>query len=197
MAKQAWKGAPLLAPVPPVLVSCGSTEAPNIITVAWAGIVNTRPPITYISLMPQRYSYNLVKESGEFVMNLPTKKLARAVDFCGVRSGKDCDKFEECKLTPEMGSALQTPLIAEAPLSLSCKVTQVIELGSHHMFLAEIVAVDVDERLIDKNGKMDLVKAELLAYTHGEYFALGERLGSFGFSVKKQRTKPRRPKAKK
>ena len=196
MEKQAWKGAPLLAPVPAVMVTCGSMETANIITVGWAGIINTRPPMCYISLRTERHSYSLVKESGEFVINLPTKNLAKAVDFCGVRSGREYNKFSECNLTPTLGSALQTPIIKEAPLALSCKVQQIIELDTHHMFIAEIVAVDVDENLITKNGELNLEKANLIAYSHGEYFALGEKLGSFGFSVKKERTKPRRPKKK-
>ncbi len=194
MAKEVWKGAPLLAPVPPVLVTCGNMEEANIITIGWTGIINTRPPMTYISVMPQRHSYHLIKESGEFTVNLPTKPLVKAVDFCGVRSGKEVDKFAECGLTAEPISEISAPLIAESPLALACKVTQIIELGSHHMFLAEIVAVHVEEKLVNKDGKLDLAKANLIAYSHGEYFALGERLGSFGFSVKKQRTKPRKPK---
>lgn len=197
MAKEKWKGAPLLSPVPPVLVTCGNKDEANIITIGWTGIINTHPPMTYISVRPERHSYNLIKEGGEFAVNLPTKALVKAVDFCGVRSGKELDKFALCNITPEYVDGITPPLIAESPLSLACKVTQVIELGSHHMFLAEISAVHVEQKLINKDGRLDLAKANLVAYAHGEYFALGEKLGSFGFSVKKQRTKPRRPKKRK
>jgi flavin reductase (DIM6/NTAB) family NADH-FMN oxidoreductase RutF len=189
MSKQLWDGGALLAPVPPVLVTCGTMEKPNVLTVGWTGIVNTIPPKTYISIRPERFSYPIIVESGEFVINLPTIALTRAVDFCGVRSGRQLDKFAETGLTSLPAAKVNCPMLAQSPLSLECRVFQQIELGSHTMFLADIVAVDVDENLIDKTGKLHLERAGLLAYAHGEYFALGEKMGSFGFSVRK---KPRR-----
>lgn len=188
MSKQTWKGSALLAPVPPVLVSCGDCDKPNVLTIGWTGIINSHPPKTYISVRPERYSYEIIKNSGEFVINLPTKPLVRTVDFCGVRSGKDIDKFEVCKLTCEKASEVSTPLIAESPVSLECKVFDIVPLGTHDMFLADIVAVDIDERLLDKEGKLHLERCELVAYSHGEYFALGEKLGKFGYSVRKRKT---------
>lgn len=191
MAKLKWKGGALIAPVPPAMISCGSEEAgnTNIITVAWTGITNTVPPKTYISVRPSRHSYNIIKESGEFVINLTTKELVKHADWCGVYTGAKVNKFERCGLTKEAASEVSCPLIAESPLSLECKVTDIIPLGSHHMFLADIVAVDVDESLMDKDGKLRLDKAGIVAFAHGEYFSLGERLGSFGYSVKKKKKK--------
>lgn len=191
MSKIAWGGGALLAPVPPALVTCGTMEQPNVLTIAWTGILNTIPPKTYISVRPERFSYPLIRESGQFVINLPTAALVKAVDFCGVRSGRDHDKFALTGLTPAPATQVECPLLAESPLSLECKVTDVIPLGSHHMFLADIVAVDVEESLIDQAGKLHLDRAGLLAYAHGEYFELGKKLGSFGYSVrKKPRKKP-------
>ena len=191
MAKQKWKGGALIAPVPPAMISCGSDEdgSSNIITVAWTGIINTIPPKTYISVRPSRHSYKLIKERGEFAINLTTEKLVRSADFCGIYTGAKVNKFEKCDLHKEEASEVSCPLIAESPLSLECKVTDVIELGSHHMFLADIVAVDVDESLINADGKLCLDRAHLAAFAHGEYFALGEKLGYFGFSVKKKHKK--------
>lgn len=186
MAKLVWKPGALLAPSPPALVSCGTVEAPNLLTIAWTGIVNTRPAMTYISVRPERYSYGLIRESGEFVINLTTVGLVRAADFCGVRSGRELDKFAHCGLTPVPASEVSAPLIEQSPLSLECRVKQILPLGSHEMFLSEIVAVDVDEQLVDREGKLHLSRAGLAAYAHGEYFALGERLGTFGFSVRKK-----------
>jgi flavin reductase (DIM6/NTAB) family NADH-FMN oxidoreductase RutF len=198
MSKISWKGGALLAPVPAVMVSCGSMEAPNIVTVAWTGITCTQPPKTYISLRKSRHSYGLIKESGCFVINLTTENLVRATDFCGVRSGRDMNKFEICHLTPEASEHIPCPAIAESPLSIECKVTDIIELGSHDMFLADIVGVRVDESLMDANGRLALEKAGLAAYCHGEYFALGKKLGKFGYSVekKKKKHKPQSTKAK-
>lgn len=189
MAKQKWKGGALIAPVPPAMISCGSRENgnANIITVAWTGIINTIPPKTYISVRPSRHSYSIIKGSGEFAINLTTASLVKSADFCGIYTGAKVNKFEKCGLTMEDASEVSCPLIAESPLSLECKVTDIIELGSHHMFLADIVAVDVDEKLINKEGKLCLEKAGLAAFAHGEYFALGEKLGYFGFSVKKKK----------
>ena len=195
MAKQKWKGGALIAPVPPAMISCGSEEdgSSNIITVAWTGIINTIPPKTYISVRPSRHSYKLIRERGEFAINLTTEKLVRSADFCGIYTGAKVNKFEKCDLHKEEASEISCPLIAESPLSLECKVTDVIELGSHHMFLADIVAVDVDESLINADGKLCLDRAHLAAFAHGEYFALGEKLGYFGFSVKKKKKKPHAP----
>lgn len=189
MSKISWKGGALLAPVPAVMVSCGTMDAPNIVTVAWTGITCTQPPKTYISLRKSRHSYNLIKESGYFVINLTTEALVHATDFCGVRSGRDMNKFEVCHLTPEASPNLGCPMIAESPLSIECKVTNIIELGSHDMFLADIVGVQVDESLLDANGRLALEKANLAAYCHGEYFALGKKLGKFGYSVEKKKKK--------
>ncbi len=186
MGKQVWKPGTMLSPVPPVLVSCGSLERPNILTIAWTGVVNTIPAMTYISVRPQRYSYPLIKESGEFVINLTTCGLTWAADYCGVKSGADTDKFAACKLTPQAVSQVGAPIIAESPINIECRVEKVIPLGSHDMFLARIVAVNVDENLIDQKGKLHLDKSGLVAYSHGEYFALGEKLGAFGYSVRKK-----------
>ena len=186
MPKVTWNGGTLLAPVPPVLVSCGTMEAANVLTIAWTGIINTIPPKTYISVRPERWSYPMIRASGQFVINLPTAGLVRAVDFCGVRSGRTWDKFAACGLTKAAASKVECPIIAECPLSLECRVTDEIPLGSHHMFLADIVAIEVDENLLDHAGKLHLDRAGLLAYAHGEYFALGEKLGSFGYSVRKK-----------
>ena len=198
MSKISWKGGALLAPVPAVMVSCGSMEAPNIVTVAWTGITCTQPPKTYISLRKSRHSYGLIKENGCFVINLTTEVLVRATDFCGVRSGRDLNKFEVCHLTPEASENIPCPAIAESPLSIECKVTDIIELGSHDMFLADIVAVDVDSKFVDEKGALHLGKAGLLAYAHGSYYGLGKALGTFGFSVRKKPvTKGRRAPKKK
>ena len=186
MEKVLWKGGALLAPVPPVMVSCGPAERPNIITVGWTGITNTIPPKTYISLRPERYSAPLIRESGVFVINLTNSPLVKAADFCGVRSGKNVDKFAEMKLTARPGPATGCPMIAESPLSMECRVTDIIPMGSHDMFLADIVSVLVDSAYLDKAGKLHLDRCGLAAYAHGEYFELGRKLGSFGFSVRKK-----------
>lgn len=187
MAKKAWKGGTLLAPVPPALVSCSFNGKDNLVTVAWTGIINSDPPKTYISLRPQRFSHDLIKNSGEFVINLPSSHIIRSIDFCGCKSGKDIDKFEACHLTKEPASTVSCPMVSESPLSLECKVTDILELGSHNMFMADIVAVNVDERYIDANGKFHIEKCSLAAYAHGQYFALGKKIGSFGYSVKKKK----------
>ena len=194
MQKEIWPGGALLAPVPPALVSCGSLEEPAVLTVGWTGIINTRPTRTYVSIRPERNSYPIIKESGEFVINLPSARLVRAVDFCGCRSGRQVDKFALAHLTPAAASAVSAPLIEECPVSLECRVFQSILLGSHEMFLADILAVQVDAALLDEKGRLCLEKADLLAYAHGGYFALGKQLGSFGYSVKKK--KKGRPRAK-
>ena len=188
MAKQTWKPGTLVSPVPPMLVSCGTMDAPNIITTAWCGNVNSVPPKTYVSIRPERYSYGLIKESGEFVLNLPTERLLKAADWCGVRSGRDHQKFTEMGLTPEACSQVSAPQIAECPITLECRVCQIIPMGSHDMFLADIVAVNVDDSLLDAGGALHMERADLVAYAHGQYFALGKSLGHFGFSVKKKST---------
>lgn len=190
MAKISWKGGALLGPVPPVMVSCGYMEHSNIITVAWTGILNTVPPKAYISVRPSRYSYPIIKESGEFVINLTPASLVKEADFCGIYTGKKVDKFKRCGLHKQQASSLACPMIEESPLSLECRVTDVISLGSHDMFIADIVAVNVDEELIDSDGKLRLDKAHLAAFAHGEYFELGKRIGTFGFSVKKKKRRP-------
>lgn len=186
MAKQTWKGSTLLNPEPPVLVSCGSMEAANLITIGWTGTICTQPSMVSISVRPERYSYQLIKDSGEFVINLPTRKLVRAVDWCGVKSGRDYDKFAEMKLIPLPASTVSCPILAESPVNLECQVTQVIPLGSHDLFLAKVTAVDVDEALLDEKGKLCLERADLIVYSHGEYFSLGKQLGTFGYSVRKK-----------
>ena len=190
MEKIVWKGATLLSPVPPALVSCGTMERPNALTIAWTGILNSQPPKTYISVRPERYSHGLIREGGEFVINLPTAAMVRAIDYCGVRSGRDEDKLKKTGLTPLPVTGFSCPMIGESPLSLACRVTEVVPLGSHDMFLADIVSVLVDPALVGENGKLRLAKAGLCAYAHGEYFALGKKIGDFGFSVKKKKKKP-------
>ena len=197
MAKVKWRGGALLAPVPPVMVSCGDMEKSNIITVAWTGILNTIPPKTYISVRPSRYSYELIKSSGEFVINLSPAELIRTVDSCGVYTGRKVDKFKKYSLTKTEAFEVSAPLIGECPLSLECRVTDIVPLGSHDMFIADIVAVDVDETLLDKDGKLHLDRANLAAYAHGEYFELGKKIGSFGFSVKKKKKSPTKKQAAK
>ena len=187
MTKQNWRGSALLNPVPPVLVSCGSLEKPNLITIGWAGTICTKPAMVSISVRPERYSYGLIKESGQFAINLPTEALVRAVDWCGVKSGRDVDKFAAMHLTAAPASKVGTVLVEESPLNLECKVTQVIPLGSHDLFLAECVAVDVDERLLNEDGKLCLNRAKLIVYSHGDYLALGRRLGTFGYSVRRKK----------
>jgi len=194
MVKQTWKGSTLLNPEPPVLVSCGSMEAANLITIGWTGTICTQPSMVSISVRPERYSYQLIKDSGEFVINLPTRKLVRAVDWCGVKSGRDYDKFAEMTLTPLPASTVSCPILAESPVNLECQVTQVIPLGSHDLFLAKVTAVDVDEALLDEKGKLCLERADLIVYSHGEYFALGKQLGTFGYSVRKKAAPQRRKK---
>ena len=199
MSKQKWKGGALLAPVPPAMISCGNERdgSSNIITVAWTGIINTVPPKTYISVRPSRHSYKLIKENKEFAINLTTAALVKSADYCGIYTGAKVNKFEKCNLHKEEASEVSCPLIAESPISLECRVTDVIELGSHHMFLSDIVAVDVDDSLLNSDGKLCLERAKLAAFSHGEYFSLGEKIGYFGFSVKKKKKKHLDPGAQK
>lgn len=191
MAKQRWKGGALLGPLPPVMVSCGDMESANIITIAWTGILSTIPPKTYISVRPSRHSYKIIKETGEFVINLTPASLIKTADFCGIYTGAKVNKFEKCGLHKQQASELSCPMIEESPLSIECRVTDIVPLGSHDMFIADIVAVNVDEDLIDKDGKLRLDKASLAAFAHGEYYELGKRIGTFGFSARKKKKKPK------
>lgn len=206
MGKQNWKAGNMLYPVPAVMVSCkakndkisgnnknnGNTgkkskeNRPNVITLAWAGTVCSDPVMLSVSVRPERYSHDIIEKSGEFVVNLVTEDLTRACDWCGVRSGKDYDKFKEMKLTEYVSDFMETPAIAESPVNIYCKVKEILRLGSHDMFLAEVVGVTVDEAYMDEKGKFDLAACKLMAYSHGEYFALGKKLGKFGYSVKKK-----------
>ncbi|OPZ89575.1 MAG: Flavoredoxin [Firmicutes bacterium ADurb.Bin419] len=197
MAKQQWKPTTALNPVPAVMVTCADCEGkPNIITIAWAGTINSKPPMVSISVRKERYSYNLIKEKREFAINLTTERLAFAADFCGVKSGKDMDKFEVLKLTAEKASIIDVPLIKESPVNIECIVKDIIELGSHDMFIAEIVAVNVDEKLLDTEGKLCMDRAGLICYSHGEYWTLDKSLGYFGYSVTKKPTLKRKLKKK-
>ena len=186
MAKVHWKGSALLGPLPTVMVSCGDMEHPNIITVAWAGIINTHPPKISISVRPQRFSYKLIRESGEFVVNMTPASLVKQADFCGMYTGAKVNKFEKTGLTPEAASEVSCPMIAECPMSLECRVTDVIPLGTHDLFLADVIAVHADEKLLDDKGKLCMERANLVAFAHGEYFELGRRVGAFGDSVRKK-----------
>ena len=179
----------MLYPLPAVMVSCGREgEKPNIITVAWAGTICSDPAMVSISVRPNRYSYDIIRETGEFVINLTTKKLVKATDYCGVRSGRDVDKFAEMHLTPGKAEHLKyAPTIEESPVNIECRVTEVKELGTHHMFLAEVLGVTVDEAYMNENGRFELNSTGLVAYSHGTYFALGEELGPFGYSVRKKK----------
>ena len=185
--KEHWKGSVITSPLPPTLVTCAHDGKVNVLTVAWTGILCTRPPVTYISVRPERYSYELIKQSGEFVINLPTKELVRAVDWCGVRSGAKYDKFEHCRLHTEDCVNIAVPMISECPVSIECKVREVVSLGSHDMFIADIVGINAARELLDESGKLCLEKADLIAYAHGDYFDLGKKLGSFGYSVRKNK----------
>ncbi|WP_099467312.1 flavin reductase family protein [Konateibacter massiliensis] len=188
MPKQVWKPGNMLYPLPAVMVSCADKEGnANIITVAWTGTVCTAPPMLYISVRPERHSYQMIKETGEFVVNLTTKKLAKATDYCGVRSGRDVDKFQEMRLTKGKADKLKyAPIIDDSPVSIECRVVEIKQLGSHHMFLAEVVAVDVEESYMDSKGKFQLNSSDLMVYSHGEYYNLKEQLGTFGYSVRKK-----------
>ncbi|MCR4989549.1 MAG: flavin reductase family protein [Lachnospiraceae bacterium] len=186
MSKAEWKPGNMLYPVPAVMVSCKKgNEKANIVTIAWAGTICSDPVMVSISVRPERHSYPIISETGEFVINLVTEELTYACDWCGVRSGKDFDKFKEMNLTEYKSSFMDAPAIAESPVNLYCKVVKTEKLGSHDMFIAEVVGVTVDEKYMDDSGKFDLEKTGLMAYSHGEYFALGKKLGKFGYSIKK------------
>jgi len=187
MAKELWKAGNMLYPLPVVMVSMADRDGKfNIITIAWAGTVCTKPPMVSISVRPERYSYPVLKETGEFVVNLTTRELAFATDFCGVRSGRDIDKFRALRLTPLEADQVRAPLIAESPVNIECRVRQIMPLGSHDMFLADVLAVHADEKYMDEKRKFHLEKADPIVYSHGAYLCCGEQLGTFGYSVKKE-----------
>ena len=197
MAKQIWKPGNMLYPLPAVMVSVADKEGnPNIITVAWAGTVCTNPPMVSISVRPERYSYHMIDETGEFVINLTTEKLAYATDYCGVRSGKYVDKFKELHLIPEKAEYVNAPLIADSPVNIECKVVKKETPGSHHIFLAEVKAVNVDDAYMDQKGRFALEKTDPIVYVHGQYYSLGKLLGTFGYSVKKPTKKNGKKKKK-
>ena len=188
MAKQHWRPGNMLYPVPAVMVSCGrENERPNIITVAWAGTVCSDPAMLSISVRPERYSYDIIKETGEFVVNLVTKDLVFATDYCGVKSGRDVDKYKEMKLTPLVSQKISAPGIAESPVNIECRVVQELALGSHTMFVGEVVNVTVEDKYLNESGKFELNSTGLVSYSHGEYFLLGEKLGKFGYSVQRKK----------
>lgn len=197
MAKTSWKPGTMLFPVPPVMVTCGTLEKANVLTIAWTGIVNSDPPMTYISVRPSRFSHKIISDNKEFVINIANLPLAKACDFCGVKSGKSTDKFKEMGLDLEACSQVKAPMLKDAPVSLECKVVEVKKFGTHDMFLAEIVNVNVDEKYIEEDGRLAIEKAGLLSFAHGRYYTLGRDLGAFGFSVdktKENKTKPRKSK---
>lgn len=189
MEKVQRNGGTLLAPVPAVLVSCGTLEKPAALTVAWTGIINSDPPKTYISVRPSRNSYGIIKESGEFVINMMPSSFVRQVDYCGIKSGRDEDKLAKQRLTPQKCNVISAPQIEQCPISLECKVTDILPQGSHDMFIAEIVSANIAEYLLDEKGRLMIEKAGLMTYAHGTYFALGKKIGSFGFSTKPKRAK--------
>jgi len=187
MSKAVWKPGTFVYPIPAVMVSCGDMKKSNIITVAWTGIINTNPAMVYISVRPERYSYNIIKATGEFVINLTNKNLTYATDWCGVKSGAKVDKFKEMKLTKEKSNFVKAPSIKESPVSIECKVKEIKELGSHHMFMAEVLSINADEKYIDGKGAFDISKCDLVAYANGKYFELGKQVGKFGYSVQKKK----------
>lgn len=192
MSKIALKGSAMLNPVPAVLITSRKDDFVNVFTAAWVGTICTKPPMVSVSIRPERLSYEMIKSTGQFTINLPSDKLARVLDFCGVRSGRDVDKIEKFNLTLEEGIQIDVPSIGECPVALECSVMEILPLGSHHMFIAEVVQVRVEEALVDSNGKIHFDKADLVCYSHGEYFSLGHvPLGKFGYSVQKKKTKGR------
>lgn len=189
MSRTIWKSGTFIYPLPAVMVTCGDMDNSNIMTVAWTGIINTNPAMCYISVRPERYSYNLIKETKEFVINLTNEKLVYATDWCGVRSGAKYDKFKEMHLTKEKTKHLNCPSIKESPVSIECKVIDIKEYGSHHTFVAEVVSIDADEKYIDEKGAFDISKCNLIAYANGGYYTLGKKIGTFGYSVRKKKYK--------
>ena len=190
--KVTWKPGTFLYPLPVVMVSCGTMEKANIITVAWTGILNTNPATVYISVRPTRYSYQIIKEQKEFVINLTNKELVQATDWCGVKTGAKVDKFKEMHLHKEKAKFLSCPMIQESPVSIECRVKEIIPLGSHDMFLAEVLAINADEKYINDKGAFDISKCDLIAYANGHYYALGKKLGKFGFSVQRAKKKKKK-----
>ena len=189
MSRTIWKSGTFIYPLPVVMVSCGDMKKSNIITVAWTGIINTNPAMCYISVRPERYSYKLIKESGEFVINLTNKELVYATDWCGVKTGAKVDKFKEMNLSKEKAKYVKCPIIKESPVAIECKVKEIKELGTHHMFIAEVLSIDADNKYIDEKGAFDISKCDLITYANGKYFSLGKQLGKFGYSVEKKKSK--------
>lgn len=189
MSKTTWKPGTFIYPIPAVMVSCGTMEKANIITVAWTGIINTNPAMVYISVRPERYSYNIIKEQGEFVINLTNKDLAKKTDWCGCRSGRKYDKFKEMNLHKEKANFVNTPMIEESPVSIECKVREIKELGSHSMFIADVLAINADDKYIDEKGAFDISKCNLISYANGGYYTQGKKIGKFGYSVQKKKGK--------
>ncbi len=197
MSKISWKPGTMLFPLPPVMVTCGDMEKHNVLTIAWTGIINTEPPMTYISVRPSRYSHDIIKETKEFVINISTLELAKACDYCGVKSGKNTDKFKDMNLEIEPCQVVKAPMLKKAPVSLECKVVDIKSFGTHDMFTAEIVNVNIDDRYLEEDNRLALEKAGLLVFAHGRYYTMGRDLGGFGFSVdktKENKTKPRKSK---
>ena len=192
MSKTMWKPGAFVYPIPAVMVSCGDMKKSNIITVAWTGIINTKPAMVYISVRPERYSYNLIKENGEFVINLTNEDLAYATDWCGVRSGAQYDKFKEMNLTKEKAKFVKCPIIKESPVAVECKVKEIKELGSHHMIIADVLSIDADKKYIDEKGAFDISKCNMIAYSNGKYYTMGKKIGKFGFSVEKKKNKSKK-----
>lgn len=197
-SREDFKPGTLIYPLPAVLVSCGETEEEkNLLTVAWTGTICSDPAMCYISVRKERHSHAILKRTGEFVINLTTRALCRATDWCGVRSGRDYDKFKEMNLTPLWAKHVKAPLVAESPVAIECRVKQVLELGTHDMFIAEVVGIEVDPQYINpETGKFELERADLVAYSHGEYYTLGEKIGTFGYSVRKKRAKRKEERGK-
>lgn len=192
MGRTIWKSGTFIYPLPAVMVSCGDMEHSNIMTVAWTGIMNTNPAMCYISVRPERHSYHMIKESGEFVINLTNQDLTYATDWCGVKTGAKVDKFKEMHLTKEKAKNVKCPIIKESPVAIECKVKEIRELGSHHMFIAEILSIDADNKYIDEKGAFDISKCNLITYANGKYFSLGKPIGKFGYSVQKKKSKNKR-----
>lgn len=187
MSKQIWKPGNMVYPLPAVLVTCTDKNGnDNVLTIAWTGTICTDPALAYISVRPERHSYNMIKETGEFVINLTTEELCFATDYCGVRSGKDEDKFAKCSLTKEKAVSVKAPLIKESPVNIECRVREIKEYGSHTMFVADVLNIHADEKYMDEKGKFCLEKADPICYSHGTYFTTGKKLGTFGYSVKKK-----------
>lgn len=192
MSRTIWKPGTFIYPIPAVLVSCGTMEESNLFTVAWTGTINTNPAMCYISVRPERYSHNIIKNNMEFVINLTNKDLVYATDWCGVKSGRNVDKFKELHLTKEKANNVKAPLIKESPVSIECRVKQIVPLGSHDMFVAEVLSIDVDSKYIDENGSFDIRKCNLISYANGGYYELNKKIGKFGFSVEKKNKKTKK-----